>query len=125
MNTQTRAAKNTKRLFVPVTGFEFESFEIPVRPLTCHKPVPIGVTCRKLHFPRFLRPLKAKPGRIGAPKIFLPSPSLQGQGLTCLHVGARPLDPAALPSPQFRIPAPDPVPKGAEEAEPVAPQSHK
>lgn len=84
MKTPIRAKGKALRSFVPVAPFEFETFELPVRPVNRHTPTSIPV---------------AQPA-----KLFLPSASLQGPGLMSLHLGARSVGyPAALPSPSCTI----------------------
>jgi hypothetical protein len=97
---------------VPVTRFEFEKFGIPVRRVTGHSALAVGIA---LDTPRvhaaLSKPLKSAPTLVApaqATKIFLPSPSVQGLGSMCLHSGVRPVDrPAALPSLQLRLSAPE------------------
>jgi hypothetical protein len=117
MKTLIRAARKPQRSFVPITPFEFESFEVRVRRVTRHRPRPIGVSFRKVNVHRVARQFKTMPGPIDAvhcTKIFLPSPSLQGHGLMCLHSGARPVHrPAALSSRQLHASDSNPIPKAA------------
>jgi hypothetical protein len=127
MKTLIRAAMKPQRSFVPITPFEFESFEVRVRRVTRHRPLPIGVSFRKVNVHRVSRQFKTMPGPIDAvhrTKIFLPSPSLQGHGLMCLPLGARPVDrPAALSSRQLYASASNPIPKAAREPEKISTQS--
>jgi len=129
MKTLTRATRKPQRSFVPIASFEFESFEVRVRRVTRHKPLPIGVSCRKVNVHRVSRQFKTILPPIDADSretIFLPSPSVQGHGLMCLRSGARPADcPAALSSRQLRASARNPIPKEARELEQIASQSHK
>lgn len=91
MKTKTRASKEIKQLAVPMASFEFESFDIAVRRVNSHRPLPIGAVFRNLN----VDPCSstAEPA-----KIFLPSPSLQGREEMRLRLEARPVGPAALPS---------------------------
>ena len=127
MKTLIRAARKPQRSFVPITPFEFESFEVRVRRVTRHRPLPIGVSFRKVNVHRVSRQFKTMPGPIDAvhrKKIFLPSPSLQGHGLMCSRSGARPVDrPAALSSRQLHASASNPIPKAAREPEKISFQS--
>src|SRR5271157_5730521 len=115
MKTLTPVATKPQRFFVPIAPFEFESFEVRVRRVTRHRPLPIGVSFRKVNVHRVSRQFKTMPGPVDAvrrTKIFLPSPSLQGHGSTCLPLGARPVDrPAALSSRQLYASASNPIPK--------------
>ncbi len=124
MNTLIRAARKPQRSFVPITPFEFDSFEVRVRRVTRHRPLPIGVSFRKVNAHHVSRQFKTKPGPVDAvrrTKIFLPSPSLQGHGLTCLPLGARPVArPAALSSRQLYASASNPIPKAAREPEKIS-----
>jgi hypothetical protein len=128
MKTLIRAARKPKRSFVPIISFEFESFEVRMRRVTPQKPLPIGVSFRKVSAHRVSRQFKTLPGLIDVvqrTKIFLPSPSLQGHGLMSLHLGARPVRPAALSSRQFHQTASNFFTKEAREPEQIALQSHK
>ena len=129
MKTPIRATSKVQRLVVPMNLFAFESFEVPVRQVTRHRPLRVGASFRKLNVHRGSRRYKPMPGWIDAvdrTKIFLPSPSLQGHGLMCLHLGARPVEhPAALSSRQFHFSAPDPTPADKRESEQIAPLSQK
>ena len=124
MKTLIRATSKAQRSFVPITPFEFESFEVRVRQVTRHRPLPIGASFRKLAVHPVSRRLKTMPGPIDAvlrTKILLPSPSLQGHGLMCLQLGARPVDhPAALSSRQLHCPAPNRFSAEAREPEQIA-----
>ena len=117
MNTLIRAAMKPQRSFVPITPFEFDSFEVRVRRVKRYRPLPLGVSFRKVNVHRVSRQFKTMPGPIDAlhrTKIFLPSPSLQGHGLMCLPLGARPVDrPAALSSRQLYASVSNPIPKAA------------
>ena len=101
MKTQTRTAKKILRSSVPIASFEFESFEIPVRRVKDHGPLPTGAVFRSLNvdprssqFKTTLAPIDtAQPA-----KIFLPSPSPQGREEMRLRLEARSVGPAALPS---------------------------
>ena len=101
MKTLIRATTKPRRSFVPVASFEFESFEVRVRRITRHKPLPME-SFRRMNIHRPSRQFKTMPQAdraVQRAKIFLPSPSLQGHGLMCLHLGARPVNhPAALSS---------------------------
>src|SRR5437899_11117183 len=96
MKTLIRAVKKTQRSFVPIASFEFERFEIPVRRVKSHGPLPTGAVFRNLSQSKtILTPIDAAQPA----EIFLPSPSLQGLGQMYLRLGARPVHrPAALPS---------------------------
>jgi len=124
MNTLIRAAMKPQRLFVPTTPFAFESFEVRVRRVTRHRPLPIGVSFRKVNVHRVSKQSKTMPGPIDAvhrTKIFLPSPSLQGHGLMCSPSGARPVHrPAALSSRQLYASASNPIPKAARKPEKIS-----
>jgi hypothetical protein len=117
MKTQIRAARKPQRSFVPITPFEFESFEVRVGRVTRHRPFSIGVSYRKVNVRGVLKQFKTIPGPVNAvhhTKILLPSPSLQGHGLMCLRSGARLVDrPAALPSRQLHASASNSVPTAA------------
>jgi len=101
MKTPTRTAKKIQRSIVPIASFEFESFDIPVRRVNSHRPLPIGAVFRNLNvdprssqFKTIFTPIDtAEPA-----KIFLPSPSPQGREEMRLRLEARPVGPAALPS---------------------------
>jgi len=101
MKTKNRASKELKRLAVPMASFEFESFDIPVRRVNSHRPLPIGAVFRNLNvdprssqFKTILTPIDtAQPA-----KNFLPSPAPQGREEMRLRLEARPVGPAALPS---------------------------
>jgi len=101
MKTPIRASSKAKRSFVPITPFAFENFEVPVRRVTGHRPLPVGVAFKRLSLHLRSR-FKTTPRLIDAAqraKVFLPSPSHQGPGLMRLHLEARPVvSPAALPS---------------------------
>ena len=129
MKTPIPATTKLQRLVVPMTPFAFESFEVRVRQVTLHRPLPIGARFRKLAVHPVSRRLKTTPGPIDAvlrTKILLPSPSLQGHGLMCLQLGARPVDhPAALSSRQLQLAAPDPFATETRDPEQIAPLSHK
>ena len=129
MKTLIRAASKAQRSFVPMALFEFESFEVRVRWVARHKAFPTGVSFRKVNVHRVSRQFKTMPGPIDAvhrTKLFLPSPSLQGHGLMCLHLGARPdVRPAALSCRQFQPTAPNSFTKEAREPEQIAPQSRQ
>jgi hypothetical protein len=90
MKTQIRAARKPQRSFVPITPFEFESFEVRVGRVTRHRPFSIGVSYRKVNVRGVLKQFKTIPGPVNAvhhTKILLPSPSLQGHGLICSRLG--------------------------------------
>jgi hypothetical protein len=129
MKTLIRATGKPQRSFLPITPFECESFEVRVRRVTRHIPLPTEVSFRKVNVHRLSRQLKTMPRPIDAvhrTKISLPSPSLQGQGLMCLHLGARPVDqPAALSSRQFPPTASNFFTTEAREPEQIDPSSHK
>ena len=101
MKTKTRASKEIKQLAVPMASFEFESFDIAVRRVNSHRPLPIGAVFRNLNVDPCSSQFKtiftlidtAEPA-----KIFRPSPSLQGREEMRLRLEARPVGPAALPS---------------------------
>ena len=105
MKTLIRVTRKPQRLFVPITPFEFESFEVRVRRATRHRLLPIGVSFRNVNGHWVSRQFQIMPGSIDAvhrTRIFLPSPSLQGQGWMCSRLRARPVDHrAALSSQQF------------------------
>ena len=111
MKTPIRAARKPQRFFVPPTPFESESFDIRVRQVTRHISLPIGVSFLKLSIHRLSRQFKtmAEPiDDVHRTKILLPSTSLQGHGLRCSPLRARPVDhPAALSSRQFLPSAPN------------------
>src|SRR6185369_3958608 len=113
----------------PITAFDFESFEVRVQRVTRRRPLPIGVSFRKLNGRRLSRQFKTVPGPINAvhgTQIFLPSPSLQGHGWMSLRLGARPVDHSAALSPlQLHLTAPGFFTKGAREPNQIAPISHK
>lgn len=119
MKTLIRAEKKAPRSFVPIAPFEFESFEVRVERVTRHRPLAIGLSIRKVNVRRALRQFKT----VGRPteavpltKIFLPSPKLQGHGLMCLRLGARPVaSPAALSSRQLQSSAPNALSEGTPE----------
>ena len=128
MKTPIRATSKVQRLVVPMNLFAFESFEVGVRQATRRRPLRVGASFRKLNVHRGSRRYKPMPGWIDAvdrTKIFLPSPSLQGHGLMCLHSGARPVeDLAALPSRQLHLAAPDPFSAETRDPGQIAPLSH-
>jgi len=111
MKTLIRATRKPERPGVPITQFEFESFEVPLRRATGHRPRPVGVSFEKVSVHRVSRQCKTTPGpgdAVHRTKILLPSPPFQGHGLMCLPLGARPVDhPAALSSRQSHPAAPD------------------
>lgn len=119
MKTLIRAARKPQRSFVPITPFEFESFEVCVRRVTRRGPLPIGAAFRRVNINHHSRRFKTIPRPIYAAqraKNLLPSPLLQGHGLMCLRSGARPVArPVALSSRQWHASAPDPIPKAARE----------
>ena len=129
MKTLIRATRKPQRSFVPITPFEFESFEVRVRTVTRHRPLPTGVSSRKVNFHRVLSRFKTMPRPIEAvplTKIFLPSTSLQGHGLMCLPLRARSIDhPAALSCRQFHPTAPNSFSTEAREPEQIAPLSNE
>ena len=102
MRPLTRATTKPRPSFVPVASFEFESFEVRMRRMTRHKPLPIGVSFGSRNIHRPTRQFKTSPKPIDVAqraKDFLPSPLLQGPGLKCLRLRARPVNrPAALSS---------------------------
>jgi hypothetical protein len=106
MNTLIRAATKPRRLFVRLAPFEFESFEVRMRRITRHKSLPIGVSFRRMNIPRAPRQFKTIAGPVDAAqpaKIFLPSPSLQGHGLTCSRsLPGNCTLPLLIPSPKRR-----------------------
>jgi len=120
MKTLIRAISKAKRSFVPLAPFEFESFEVRVRSVARHRPLPVGVALRKLNTHRPPRQFKTIPRPIDAAqrtKDFLPSPSLQGLGLMCWRSGARPVNrPAALSSRQLHASASNPIPQSGARA---------
>ena len=122
-----RATREPQRLFVPIVPFAFDSFEVRVRRVACHKPLPIGAAFRRMNIQRPPTQFKTTPRSIDAAqraKNFLPSPSLQGHGLMCSHSGARPVDhPAALASRQLHASAPNPIPKAVRAPERISSQS--
>ena len=94
MKTLIHAPRKPKRSFVPVTPFAFESFEIPVRRASGTRLLQSKAALRKANSPRASRLIETTPRPIDAAqpaKIFLPAPSMAGQGLTLLRFGARPL----------------------------------
>jgi len=127
MKTLIRATRKPQRSIVPIASFEFESFELHVRRVAGHRPLPVGVAFRKLDIHPSSRQFKTIPRPIDAAqraKDFLPSPSLQGHGLMCLRSGARPDEqPAALSSRQLHASASNPIPKAAREPEKISFQS--
>jgi hypothetical protein len=128
MKTLIHATRKPQRSFVPITPFEFESFEVRVRTVTAHRRLPTGVSSRKVNFRRVLSRVKPRPRPIDAVrvrKVFLPSTSLQGHGLMCLPLRARSIDhPAALSSRQFHPTAPNSFSTQAREPEQIAPLSN-
>ena len=101
MKTLTRGVKKPQRSFVPIISFAHESFEIPVRRVAPHKPLVIGAAYMKLDIHHHSRQLKTNSRPIDAvqpAKNFLPSPSVQGLGLTCLPSGRGRGHPQAAPS---------------------------
>jgi hypothetical protein len=124
MKTLIRPAKKPQRSFVPIAPFECESFEVRVRRVTRLKPLPIGVSFRGMNIhcpPRQSKTIFTPINAAQRAKGFLPSPSLQGLGLTCLRLGARLVDrPAALSSRQLHASASNPIPKAAREPENIS-----
>ncbi|PWU11949.1 MAG: hypothetical protein C5B50_22325 [Verrucomicrobia bacterium] len=104
MKTLIPATSKARRSLVPITSFEFETFEVHVRPVTRQKALPIGASLRTVKGYRLSRRCKNLPEPINAVhgrKIFISSPSIQGPGPMRLQLEARPaLAPAALPSGQ-------------------------
>ena len=109
MKPLIRATRNHSGHSCQWSPFEFESFEVRVRRIARHKPLPIGVSFRRMNIHRPPRQFKTIPRPIDAAqraKNFLPSPSLQGLGLMCLRTRGRPVDrPAALSSRQLHASA--------------------
>jgi hypothetical protein len=98
MKTRIRATNKRQHSLVPVTPFEFESFEVRVRLVTRSRPLPCGISCRNLTVPPNVS--QGLNDAVEPMKIFLPSPSPQGHGLMRLHLEARPIaDPVAPPPP--------------------------
>jgi hypothetical protein len=129
MKSLIRATRKTKRSFVPITQFEFETFEVCVRRRNSGRPLRFGVGLTKLNGDHLSGPFKTILTPIDAArrtKILLPSPSLQGHGWMCLHLGARPVHhSAALSSRQVHLAAPNSFSTEAREPEQIAPSSHK
>lgn len=129
MKTLIRATRKPKRSCLPMTQFEFETFEVCVRRRNSGRPLPFGVGLNKVNGDHFSRPFKTILTPIDAArraKILLPSTSLQGHGWMSLHVGARPIHhSAALSSRQVHLAAPDYFPKEAGDPEQTAPMCHK
>jgi hypothetical protein len=129
MKTLIPVATKPERFFVRIAPFEFERFEVRVRRVKRHRPFLIGVSYRKVNVHRVLKQFKTIPGPpdgVHRTKILLPSPSLQGHGLMCSRLGARPVhDPAALSSGRFHPTAPNFFSTEAREPQQIAPLSHK
>lgn len=92
MKTLVRATRKSKRLLVPMTPFQFEEFDVPVRRLSDNGPLQSKAAFRKVNSHHRPRPLKIFPTAIeGAqpPKVFMPSPSLHG--LMLWRLGTRPV----------------------------------
>ena len=102
MKTWIHAARKPHRSLVPVALFDYETFEVRVRQVARHRPVPVGDAFKKMRIqlPSGQFKTTSRPIEAGAPaKILLPSPSLQGHGLICSRSGAPSVDcPAALSS---------------------------
>ena len=127
MKTLIPVATKPQRFFVPIAPFEFERFEVRVRRAKHRRPLSFGVGFRKVNVHRVLKQFKTISGPLEAvhrTKILLPSPSLQGHGLMCSRLGARPVhDPAALPSGQFHPTALNSFSTEAREPQQIAPLS--
>ncbi len=128
MKTRIRVTGKPQQEIVPILSFEFEIFEVRVRRVTRHKSWGIGAAFKRVNIHIGSR-CKTTPTPIDAAesaKIFLPSPSPQGLGQTCMRLGARLVGcPAALSSREFHSSSLNSLAKAARESEQIAPESHE